>query len=346
MRADEIRTARLLLDRELLAGAISWGDLEQPRIGRELRVRDVPSLPLRILDQVRYKLGRLSYASDVVDPMLTLRTELLGDAAPAPPRFLIRVDEFPHYAVSDHPDRVGADQFKRFHEILASAGVPYLLAVLPRVSREPLSPRTTGSRPIEDAEAALLRRLPGERVTLALHGRDHRTRFSSPRRHSELCGLDPARTDELISEALAELAAHEIRPRVFVPPYNRFDARQLAILARHFDVVGGGPESIGQLGFQPTPQWRGDAVYLPGYAPFYGRAGEMLTAVSSMIEREAGLWVPVVLHWEWEQESAWGGLEELARLLAPCACDWQDFLAAVDRSAAGFGEGAPAEVSS
>ena len=153
----------------------------------------------------------------------------------------------------------------------------------------------------------MLRRLSRERVSFGLHGRDHRTRFASPRRHSELCGLSPAATEELLDEALAELARHEIRPDVFVPPYNRFDAGQFEALARRFEVVCGGPESIGTMGFHSTPQWRGEAVYLPSYAPVYGRAADVLPAVERAIEQAAGLWVPVVLHWGWELQCRLGG---------------------------------------
>jgi peptidoglycan/xylan/chitin deacetylase (PgdA/CDA1 family) len=204
--------------------------------------------------------------------------------------------------------------------------------VLPRVSREPLSPLASGFRPLDDTEAAMLQRLASEGVSFALHGRDHRTRFDSPRRHSELSGLTIAQTDELLDEALAELARHEIRPDVFVPPYNRFDARQLVALARRFSIVCGGPESIGLMGFQRSPQWRGETVYLPSYRPAYGHAAEVLGVVERMIERAVGLWVPVVLHWGWEVETGFGDLERLADRIAPYATRWEDFRVAIDRS--------------
>ncbi len=126
--------------------------------------------------------------------------------------------------------------------------------------------------------------------------------------------------------ALAELAGAGISTEVFVPPYNRFDAAQLGPLAERFQIVCGGPESIGQLGFQSTPQWRGETVYLPAYAPFYGRAAEVRPAVERAIEARWGLWVPIVLHWGWEAEDGWTDLEELARLLAGYASPWPDFI--------------------
>jgi len=329
---DQLRTARLLLDAELLAGTLAPEALSAPALQAATRVRAVPARPVRIAQQVRYKLGGLDFDSAVVDPLLAARHAALGSGGAAAPRFLVRVDEFPHYQVSDEPDRFGSPEFERFHRIMLGAGVPYLLAVLPRVSREPLSPTASGSRPLDGSEVAMLRRLASENVSFALHGRDHRTRFSSPRRHSELCGLSDVETEQLLDDALAELARHEIRPDVFVAPYNRFDARQLKALARRFAIVCGGPESIGRMGFQRPPQWRGETVYLPSYAPVYGRAPGVLAGVQRMIERAVGLWVPVVLHWGWEAEAGFADIERLAERIAPYASRWEDFRAAIERS--------------
>jgi Uncharacterized protein conserved in bacteria (DUF2334) len=297
---------------------------------------------VRLLEQVRYKLGALHFQSAVVDPLVAARRSTLGADATAPPRFLVRVDEFPHYQAWQQDSRFGTNQFERFHEIMAGAGVPYLVAVLPRISREPLSPGVNESRPLDDAEAAMLHRLAGERVSFALHGRDHGTRSRSPRRRSELCGLTLAETDRLLEDALAQLAEYKIHPGVFVPPYNRFDAPQLRLLARRFAIVCGGPESIGQLGFQRPPQWRGETVYLPSYAPVYGSAGQVLPAAARLIEQAVGLWVPVVLHWGWEAEAGWGALERLVNRLSGYAARWEDFRAAIERSRAQDGSPAAA----
>ncbi len=119
-----------------------------------------------------------------------------------------------------------------------------------------------------------------------------------------------------------------------MPPYNRFDASQLGALARRFAIVCGGPESIGQMGFHRSPQWRGQTVYMPSYAPVYGKAPEVLGAVERMIDRRVGLWVPVVLHWGWEAQTDLRDLERLADRIAPYATRWEDFHAAIDRSRA------------
>lgn len=329
---DQLNTARLMFDADLVAGRLDAQTLRAPAFVRATRVPPVPARLLRLSAQVRYRAGRLDFQRHVIGPLLAARREALGEPAPAPPRLLVRVDEFPHYRAWDEPDRFGTSSFEHFHEIMHGAGVPYLIAVLPRVSREPLSPSGMLSRPLDEPETAMLGRLAEEGVSFALHGRDHRTRFASARRRSELCGLGPVETERLLEDALTELARHEIAPRVFIPPFNRFDARQFPVLASHFDVVCGGPESIGQMGFQSSPQWRGQAVYLPSYAPFYGSARDVLPAVERGVEGAGPLWVPLVLHWGWEMESGWRDLERLAERVAPYAAHWDELHGAIGRS--------------
>jgi hypothetical protein len=327
---DQERTARLLFATELAGGEIAADALRSPAVRAATRVPAVPSAGVRFAQRTLRKLGRLGYRERVAMPLQAARTSLLGEHRDAKPRLLVRVDEFPHYQAWDEPRRYGTAAFERFHEIMGGSGVPYLIAALPRVSRQPLLPRALGSRPIEDDEAELLRRIEGEGCELALHGLDHRTRHASPRRHSELCGLDRAQTEALLDRALAELNRHGLgAPRVFVAPYNRFDVAQLEILAERFTVVCGGPESVGTLGFQLTPQWRGETVYLPSYAPFYGRAAEVLAALESGVEPIGGLWTPIVLHWGWEADAGWRELERLAAKLARYAVPWQSFFEAV-----------------
>jgi len=332
-RADELRSARLLLGADALGDALADDALRSRIVRRAVRFRRYPSRPGRFLQRVQRKLGRFDYQRAVADPLDAARRAALAAAAPAPPRFLVRVDEYPHYLAWDDPARYGSERFRHFHAIMAGAGVPYLLAVLPRVSHAPLDRKESRWRTLEDEERTLLGQLPGDGVSYALHGLDHRTRFDSPRRHSELCGLGPAATDALIDDALAELAPLGISPEVFVAPYNRFDARQYEVLARRFAVVCGGPESIGLVGFQRTPLWHGEAVYLPSYHPLYGHAREILPAARALIEQRMGLWAPIVLHWGWEADEDWAALERLLEAIVSHAARWEDFLAAVGASA-------------
>jgi hypothetical protein len=277
----------------------------------------IPAAPLRYAQAIGLKLGRLGRPDD----------SAAGTGSPWP---LVRVDEFPHAGAFDSSGRFGTEPFKRFHAVLAEAGVPYLLAATPRVSRDYLDPAVDEWRPLEGAEIAELEDLKRDGVTFALHGLDHRTRHANPRRHSELCGLGIAATEERIHLALSLLAEIGIETPVFVPPFNRFDAAQYAPLAERFDVVCGGPESIRLLGFQSTPIWLGKAVYLPSYAPLYGRAAAVLPGIERMIEAEEGLWAPITLHWGWELDDDFTALKLLCGRLAGLGCDWNRFLAAAE----------------
>ena len=137
---------------------------------------------------------------------------------------------------------------------------------------------------------------------------------------------------DLLDRAHAELAALDIDPRVFVPPYNRFDAAQYGVLAERYDVICGGPENVPLIGLQRTPQWRGEAVFLPSYPPLYARARAVLPEVEALIGRGAAVWAPITLHWGWEADEGWFALERLAERIAPYTASWDDFLAAVEAS--------------
>ena len=291
-------------------------------------------LPTRLAQALAFKRGRAGWRRSVVEPLLAARRAALGDAAGGEPRVLLRVDEFPHARAFDASGKFGTDRFRRFHSVLAEAGVPYLLAISSRVSREYLDPGVEESRPIDDAEIAVLRELASEGVVFGLHGLDHRTRHSSPRRHSELTGLAPADAAARIDAARQTFTDLGLETPVFVAPFNRFDADQYDLLAERFDVVCGGPESIRLLGFSPSPAWRGEAVYLPSYPPLYGRAAEVAAEVERLRAERAALWAPVTLHWGWEMEDDLADLRRLVSLLGADAADWHDFFAAVATSRA------------
>jgi peptidoglycan/xylan/chitin deacetylase (PgdA/CDA1 family) len=276
-----------------------------------------------VLEALAIKRGWIGWEPSVVKPWLDRN----GDDAGGVPKVLLRVDEFPHARAFDPGGRFGTDSFKRFHALLAEAGIPYLLAITPRVSRDYLDPTVTESRPLDDSEIEQLRTLAGEGVAFALHGLDHRTRYASPRRHSELCGLDPGALGQRLDVARRSFDELGLATPVFVPPFNRFDASQYAVLAERFEVVCGGPESVRLVGFSPTPARWGDAVYLPSYPPLYGHAAEVAAEVERLAELEAALWAPATLHWGWETKDEFESLRRLCRTLAGRTAAWGEFLA-------------------
>jgi peptidoglycan/xylan/chitin deacetylase (PgdA/CDA1 family) len=288
---------------------------------------------MRYAQALALRRGLVSWERSVVGPFARAREDALGEAAAGTPHALVRVDEFPHAGAWDRDDQYGVAAYERFHDLLAEHDVPYLVAVCPRVARDYLNPAGSGSRPLDDRELQMLRRLAGEGVAFAVHGYDHRSRAREPRGRSELAGLAPAAVDELLERSAAELAEAGVEARVFVPPFNRFEARQYAALARRFEVVCGGPETVPLVGFHRTPLWRGDAVYLPSYPPLYGRAADVAAELERMLDAGTAIWAPVTLHWGWEADDGWHDLRRLVRVLARCAVRWPTFLDALRASA-------------
>ena len=296
-----------------------------------VRTRVVPSPPVRAAQRLAMRAGRLGYEQSWLARVQRARIEQLGAAAVGSPRLLVRVDEFPYYSGHDDP-RYGFEASKRFHDVMAEEGVAHLMSVVPQWTHEPLNPDGQGGRALEDRDVELLERMRGDRVTFAQHGTTHRSRYADTRHHSELCGLEPNELATLLDAGRARLSEAGVHTRILVPPFNRFDASQWQTLESRYDVITGGPESVRLMGFHGGPLWRGEAVYLPCYAPLYDNASAILPAVESLIDAEIGTWIPIVLHLGWEIDDDYAALRRLARRIAPYAAHWDDFLRAVDAS--------------
>ncbi len=247
------------------------------------------------------------------------------------PRVLVRVDEFPNYSAFDHPHLYGVERATAFHEVMAEAGVQYLMAIVPQLTRAPLDPGASGGRSLGAPELALIETMRQDGVVFAQHGTTHRTRHRSPRRRSEFTGMSDRDLRALLDRGAARLAEAGIESRILVPPFNRFSARQLSVFAERFDVVTGGPESVRLMGSHYGPSWQGDIVYMPCMPPLYGTARQVLPALRRL-ESATGVWIPVTLHVTWELDDDLVGLRELAEYLGEVAAPWQEFLDAVDLS--------------
>src|SRR5580704_12963992 len=97
MDLDGARTARLLFVHELTVGVARCSELDTRQVRAATRVSGVPMRPIRIAQQLRHKFGRLGVERAVIAPLMAARQAVLGERAFGPPRFLVRVDEFPHY---------------------------------------------------------------------------------------------------------------------------------------------------------------------------------------------------------------------------------------------------------
>jgi diadenosine tetraphosphate (Ap4A) HIT family hydrolase len=219
---------------------------------------------------------------------------------------LLRLDAFPGA-------RAGADRLDAAARLLRATGIPFLLTVLPRV---PEAGDGTARRRHAAAEADRLdelRRDPG--VAFGAGGLDGRP----------LDQLEPAALEAALDEADAVLARYGIAPDVLVAPGGRVHLRRFRALAERYTVICGGPGSVDHMGFHRTPLWRGDAVWMPTYAPLAGPPGEVARGLRSLAAREAALWLPAVLELADLDEDA---LRDVAEALTGLARPWDEFLAA------------------
>lgn len=328
---DSQRSRRLLFAPELADGTLRPSQLARSEVRAALPSRRVPSGLSRRYQRRLMERGALRVEGETIARAVAARRAVLGDAAAGPPRLLVRVGSFPHPLADEDPNRFGVEPFRRFHRVLADAGMRYLVAVTPRVSTRPLDPRASGHRPLDDAELDLLADLRRDGVAFAAHGLDHRTRKRGPARETELGGLSKRGLEEQLDQADAELAEIAIRPDVLVPPFDRFAWHQWDTLAARFEVVAAGRGSLDSMGFHDAPLWRGDAVWMPTYAPFDGGSATVLEAVRGLADQGAALWTGAVVDWSAEVDAP--AARRFAVEAAGWSTDWETFLAAVRASA-------------
>lgn len=327
------RTVRLHLDRELQKGLINDALATSEDVLQALPSSALPSTAARAIQRIAFKLGSRSSSAAMLGTGTAVRRVALGTADDAPPRILVRVDEFPCATrLEARKGRYGPVPAGRFHELMLAYGIPYLMGIVPRLVDQPLDPRGTDLGGFLDGEREFVERLRDDGVALAQHGTTHRSRYDSPRRRSEYCGLSPEQLAESLDQGRALLDELAIAADILIPPFNRFDADQWPVLASRYRVVAGGPESIRLVGLVSSPIWVGEAVYVPSYRPLYGDAATILAAMDKVIAEAPGCWITIALHMSWEIAN---GLQALGRLLervASLVVPWSHFLEAVERS--------------
>jgi hypothetical protein len=326
---DRERNRCLLFATELADGSVRPSQLARAEVRAAATSERIPSVVSRRYQRRLMAKGALRYEARTVARQMAARRAVLGDAADGPPRLLLRAGAFPHPLADEDPRRFGIEPFRRAHATLAEVGIPYLVAVTPRVSARPLDPRDERWRPLDDRELEVLTELRHDGVTFAAHGLDHRTRRRG--RPSELGGLKSKDLPVHLDLAAAELAEVAIRPDVFVPPFDRFDWRQWDAIAQRYTVVTAGHDSVDAVGYHDGPLWRGDAVWLPVYAPLDGPAPDVLAAARTLAEAGASVWAGAAI--DWSAEATGSGLGALAHGIREWAVEWERFLEAVRGSA-------------
>jgi len=153
---------------------------------------------------------------------------------------LVRVDDFPRV-------NMRLNDFNNFDSVMKRFGIPYLLGVTPHLCLDPLNPNSDKYHRLTRKERETLHDL--EDVEIAMHGVTHQTRDYGYLRlllgyNSEFVGLDRWATSDKLETGLELFKEYGLkRPRIFVPPFNRFDDENLKAFEKYFRFVMGGPET-------------------------------------------------------------------------------------------------------
>ncbi|MBN2406628.1 MAG: DUF2334 domain-containing protein [Elusimicrobia bacterium] len=261
------------------------------------------------------------YARKLMSKLLLRSPDLVsmfrqGPAGPGndTPRYIIRVDDFPHWKHSP-------GEFGKFHRVMRDNGLHYLLGVIPFPGVY-LSGGYGGERGLEPDEKEMILKIRGEGAEIAMHGFSH---ARTGKVKSELVGMNEEELEKSIRLGLEVFRKMDIRPEVFIPPFNTVDMNGIRVLGRYFKAVTGGEETIKYLGFLWGIARVENIMYIPSYPPLYQKAADICEYLgkTDMREHVCG-YAPVTLHWTWEMEDGYRGLEKLAALIRGKTASWRE----------------------
>ena len=162
-------------------------------------------------------------------------------------------------------------------------------------------------RPLADAEVDVLVEARRRGAVFALHAPE-----------AELAGRSADALAAALDAREAQLGERAaIRPEVLVAD-GRVRWRHWPALAERYAVVCAGAHAVRDMGYHHTPLFRGEAVWMPVYAPFHGTVEQLAEAAAALGDEAAGAWVPAAVD----------GPGDLGAL-APWATSWEAFLEAV-----------------
>lgn len=212
---------------------------------------------------------------------------------------LMRVDDFPRTDMN-------LKDFKMFDSIMKRFDIPYLLGVTPNLCLNPLNPNSTEFHKLTKAEIEIIRNLKD--VELAMHGVTHQTRDYGYLRlllghYSEFEGMDERATSTKLERGFKLFREYGLkRPRIFIPPFNRFDEENLNVFRKHFKFVMGGPETKKAI----KKRDRGELIISDGF--YYGHSYDIFLEPDDF---ESDGCCCIALHWGWETDNDFLSLKKL-----------------------------------
>lgn len=224
----------------------------------------------------------------------------------------MRVDDFPRV-------NMNLKDFKRFDSIMKKFGIPYLLGVTPNLCMDPLNPKSTEFRKLTEEEIKTLRNLKD--VELAMHGVTHQTRdYGYFKRilgyHSEFEGLDRRAATYKLNMGFKLFKEYKLKkPRVFIPPFNRFDEKNLNVFRKHFKFVTGGP------GTRKSIKKKDGGWFILSDGFRYGHSYDIFLEPDDV---ESDEYCCIGLHWGWETGGDFFALKKLLLELEGKVASWSE----------------------
>lgn len=233
-----------------------------------------------------------------------------GRGGETQPLFFLRVDDFP-FKIPEEKNSL--EIFSRFLEITEKYNLPFLLGLTPFYHREGEEPEEIFS----PGELEIMKILSQKKIEFALHGFTHQERENLPRKYgpSELVGMEEKDLEEKVEKSLKVLGKLNIKPFIFIPPWDTFTQKNFTLLKRYFKIITGGPKSM--FTFKPflSPSILEETIYFPSYEPFYGKVEKMLPFVERVLGWRERVFVPLALHWAREGEDKFKSLCRMMELI-------------------------------
>ena len=227
---------------------------------------------------------------------------------------LLRVDDYPHWSVQ-------TSRFWEFHEVLAAAGINYLVAATPNLVSQPLVPGSPAREVSVEEWRRLSSAVAAGELEVALHGVTHGS--MSARRPAEFGKMRLPDVQDKVRRGWSTLIERGCRPVAFVPPFNRFPTRLWSALPEDCRIVGLGPESLRDVQLCATPSRLFEKTVVISLPPFYGRARTILRALEHGRWLECrGVILPITLHWTWELDDSFRAVSELMGVLKDRGLRW------------------------
>ncbi len=289
----------------------------------------------------RFCSSPLNFFSDAVD---TLRTgRFWGVATAIPPRefkvryslyrgILFSVSRKPAYSslpflrhyIRTRPDGLPGRCFLRIDDVFLDQDDSVLaMCELFRRKRVPYLAAVAGSHMAEERHADSLAMIRSSGGQIGIHGFQHAGKFGPF--NSEVLQLPFPRLSTMLDRTLARFPG-ELRPFVFVPPFNAINRDQILFLGSYFRVVCGGPETARFTDgtFGPVALANGP-WYVPSFYPFYQSADGILRSLAAEESGIKGCNVCFTVHMPDEAKDGFGHFSQLLDRLGPSLEPWTLF---------------------